>query len=142
MKNARCWLVVLGPAALLIAAGCGGGSGDGYSAAKLPLDVAPAAEPAIEFPCIGAFTPEQGGDISLTVPTPRFSEARLFFRIGDGEWNEAASLDLVLSDGVSSAFVWHTLQDPLLAGRRVADVSFYLKAQEGSTEIAELSCFA
>ncbi|HAK94239.1 MAG TPA: hypothetical protein DCM87_04365 [Planctomycetes bacterium] len=136
MKNVHCRLVVLGPAVVLIAAGCSEGGGDGYSASKLPLDVAPAAAPAVEFPCIGAFIPEQGGDISLTVPAPRFGEARLFFRIGGGEWRKAAFLERMPGDGVSSAFVWHTLQDPPLAGRRVADVSFYLKAQEGSTEIA------
>ncbi|HNR98026.1 MAG TPA: hypothetical protein PKX48_01490 [Planctomycetota bacterium] len=135
MKNARCWLAVFGAAAVLIAAGCGGGDSDDYTAAKLPLDVAPPSVPAIDFPCSGAFVPEQGGDILLMVPALWFSGAKLRFRAGGGEWNEAAVLERLPSVGASSAFIWHTALDPLLAGRRVADVSFQIKAVEASTEI-------
>ena len=111
VKNARCWLAVFGAAAVLIAAGCGGGDSDDYTAAKLPLDVAPPSVPAIDFPCSGAFVPEQGGDILLMVPALWFSGAKLRFRAGGGEWNEAAVLERLPSVGASSAFIWHTALD-------------------------------
>ncbi len=123
----RCNRLGLSLLLLVLVGGCGGGGGGGDGTAALPVTLSPSMNPAVEFACLGAFVPDRDGTITITDETGRLPSAKLFFRIGKGEWHTAVAFSSEKGDGSAIRFHWYSDVETLVAGKRIEDVYLQLR---------------